>query len=379
MVPDPSELAAERDAATVAQAEGPTVPASWWIRLGETVKAFPFGYRELVQPFVPDAQERVETADGAHVTLARYTPRGPRRYEEPVILCHGSGANRYTFDLSDRYSLARRLAERGFETFILELRGRGESGAIEPALCTFDAMAEHDVRAALGHAIAKAGEAGVEAKGALWLGHAKGGLLPLAHLGRFPDAPLKAVVTLGSPTTFTVQRGLRAFARLLRPLLDSSRARVPIQNLARLSLWVPPPDWFMLYLAYSANLDEEIRNRALVNVSADVSKGVARQFLQWSTTGRWESLDGSVDYAALLSRVTVPTLHVAGAQDLLAPPEAVAHAKTLLGGPCELLVAGRASGFRDDYGHGDLVLGRHAPDELHPRLIAFLEAQATAL
>ena len=86
-----------------------------------------------------------------------------------------------------------------------------------------------------------------------------------------------------------------------------------------------------------------------------------------------------MDYAALLSRVGVPTLHVAGAQDLLAPPEAVEHAKTLLGGPCEILVAGRVSGFGDDYGHGDLVLGRRAPDELYPRIIAFLEAQATSV
>ncbi len=378
-MPDPSELAAERDAASLAQAEGPTVPASWWIRLGETVKAFPFGYRDLVQPFAPDALERVETKDGAHVALARYAPRSGRRFREPVILCHGSGANRYTFDLTERHSLARRLAERGFETFILELRGRGEAGPLEPGRCTFDAMAEHDVRAALAHVTAKAAEAGAPGAGALWVGHAKGGLLPLAHLGRFPQAPLRAVVTLGSPTTFTVQRGLKAFARLLRPLLDSSRVRVPIQNLARLSLFVPPPDWFMLYLANSPNIDADVRNRALVNVSADVSAGIARQLIRWATTGRWESADGSVDYAALLSRVSVPTLHVAGAQDLLAPPEAVEHAKTLLGGPCEILVAGRVSGFGDDYGHGDLVLGRRAPDELYPRIIAFLEAQATSV
>jgi pimeloyl-ACP methyl ester carboxylesterase len=368
MVADPSELAAERDAAAAAQADGPTVPASWWIRLGETVKAFPFGYRDLVQPFTPDSLDRVATDDGAFIALCRYAPRKERSFAEPVVLCHGTGANRYTFDLTDRYSLARRLAERGFEVWILELRGRGEAGAA--ASCTFDRQVQYDVGAAL-RSVTAAGAPGV-----LWVGHAKGGLLPLAHLGRFEDAPIRAVVTLGSPTTFTVQRGLKAFARVLRPLLDSSR--IPIQNLARLSLWVPPPEWFMLYLAYSANIDPEIRKLALVNVSADVSVGIAREYLRWVTTGRWESEDGAVDYAANLSRVKAPTLLVAGAQDLLAPPDAVAHGAGLLGGRSELLVAGRVGGFKDDYGHGDLVLGRNAPDELHPKIIRFLERHATA-
>ncbi len=367
--PDPSELAAERDAAAAAEAEGPTLPASWWIRLGETVKAFPFGYRELVQPFQPDGLDRLQTQDGEHVALARYAARGPRRFAEPVILCHGTGANRYTFDLTERYSLARALAARGFETWILELRGRGEAGPAKKV--SFDLQAEHDVRTAL-RCVTATGAPGV-----LWVGHAKGGLLPLAHLGLHPDAPIRAVVTLGSPTTFHLQRGLKAFARLLRPLLESPR--VPIQNLARLSLWVPPPDWFMHYLAHSENIEPEVKKLALVNVSSDVPMGIARQYLRWVTTGRWESEDGRIDYAQNLRSVRAPSLMIAGAQDLLAPPAAVAHAQTLLGGAAQVLVAGRAHGFRDDYGHGDLVLGRNAPEELYPRIAQFLEANATAV
>ena len=367
--PDPAELAAERDAADAAQAEGPTVPASWWLRLGETVKAFPFGYRELVQPFRPDGLDRLQTADGEHEALARYEPVGQRRFAEPVVLCHGTGANRYTFDLTERYSLARELAAHGFETWILELRGRGEAGAAKKV--SFDLQAQNDVRCAL-RCVTATGAPGV-----LWVGHAKGGLLPLAHLGLHPEAPIRAVVTLGSPTTFQLQRGLKAFARLLRPLLESPR--VPIQNLARLSLWVPPPDWFMHYLAHSENIEPEVKKLALVNVSTDVSVGIARQYLRWATTGRWESEDGVTDYAGNLRNVRAPVLMIAGAQDLLAPPEAVAHAQSLLAGPSEVVVAGRSAGFRDDYGHGDLVLGRHAPEELYPRIVQFLKAQATAV
>lgn len=367
MVPDPAELAAERDAALAAHAEGPTVPASWWIRLGTTVMAFPFGYRDLVLDFRPDSLDRVATDDGEFIALARYAPRGERRFAEPVILCHGPGANRFTFDLTERYSLARRLAEAGFEAWILELRGRGAAGKAQKT--SFDRQVDYDVGAALRSVLANG------APSALWVGHSKGGLLALAHLGKHPDALIKAVVTLGSPTTFTVQAGMKPFARLLRPLFEAPR--VPIQNLARLSLWVPPPEWFMEYLVYSQNMDPEIRKLSLVNVGADVSAGVAKQFLRWAHTGRWDSEDGTIDYAKNLANVRAPTLLIAGPQDLLAPPEAVAHAQGLLKGPSELLVASRANGFSEDYGHGDLVLGRNAPEELHPRIVRFLEANAT--
>ncbi|MBX5481736.1 MAG: alpha/beta hydrolase [Myxococcaceae bacterium] len=367
MIPDPAEIAAERDAALLARADGPSAPASWWIRLGGTVKAFPFGYKPYVREFRPDALDRIRTDDGEFIALARYAPRGQRRFREPVVLCHGHGANRFTFDLDERYSLARRLAERGFETWIVELRGRGEAG--EAQRISFDRQTLYDVGAALRSLTATG------APGVLWVGHSKGGLLPLAHLGIRPTAPIRAVVTLGTPTTFALQRGLKAFARVVRPLLDAPK--VPIQNLARLSLFVPPPEWFMQYLVYSENIDPEIRKLALVNVGADVAGGVARQFFRWANTGRWDSEDGTIDYERSLANVRVPTLLIAGSRDLFAPPDAVAHALGHLGGPAELLVAGRDNGFLDDYGHGDLVLGRHAPEDLYPRIAAFLESHAS--
>lgn len=369
MVPDPAELAAERDAALAARADGPTVSASWWIRLGSTVLAFPFGYRDLLREFQPDSLDRVRTDDGQYVALARYVPRGQRRYAEPVVLCHGPGANRFTFDLHERYSLARRLAERGFETWILELRGRGAAGPAQDT--TFDKQAEHDVGATLRSLTATG------APGVLWVGHSKGGLLALAHLGKHPQAKIKAIVTLGAPTTFSLQRGAKAFARILRPLLDAQK--IPIQNLARLSLFVPPPDWFMQYLVYSENIDPEIRKLALVNVGADVSSGVAGQFLRWVNSGRWISDDGQTDYEKNLANVRAPTLLFAGPEDLFAPPEAVAHAQKFLAGPSELVVAKKDNGFAADYGHGDLVLGRGAPEDIYPRIARFLEANATPL
>lgn len=346
--------------------------SAWWglvRRAQRAVTAVPLSTQGLKLAFRPDALVRTATDDGAHIALARYYPRGGRRYAEPVILCHGLGANRYTFDFDERFSLARRLAELGFEAWILELRGRGAAG--KASLCSFDRQVDHDVTAAL-RTVRAAG-----ADRVLWVGHSKGGLLALAHKGRYPDAPLSAIAALGSPTTFRAQRALKPFAHAVRPLLAAPV--VPVEHLGRLALYVPPPDWFMRYLVHPENVDPEVHRRALVNVGADVSAGVGRQFLEWITTGRWLSGDGRFDYEAALGTIRVPVLLIAGEKDLLAPPDAVAHAATRLAGPVHLVVGSRANGFKEDYGHGDLILGRHAPDELYTRVARFLEAHATVV
>lgn len=324
---------------------------------------------ELRLEFRPDQLLRVATQDGAHVVLGRYLARGQRRFREPVILCHGLGANRFTFDFGGRHTLARQLAERGFEAWILELRGRGLAGAAKGS--SFDRQVEHDVGTALRTVLAAGG-----AKEALWVGHSKGGMLALAHLAKHPRAPIRALATLGSPTSFTEQTALKPFARVVRPLL--SAPAVPIEKLSKLALVVPPPDWFMRYLVHPENLEPEVRRRALANVGADVAGGVGRQFLGWIQQGRWTSEDGQVDYAAGLRNVAAPALLIGGTRDLLSPPSSAHHAAKWLAGAVETVTAGRESGFREDYGHGDLVLGRHAPEEIYPRVIQFLERRASA-
>lgn len=315
--------------------------------------------RGLRLEFKPDALMRVRTDDGAHVAMARYYPRGGRRFADPVVLCHGLGANRFTFDFHGRHALARTLAERGFEAWILELRGRGLAGPAPHA--SFDRQVKHDVAAALRTVRESGGEA------CLWVGHSKGGMLALAHKGMEPRAPIRAIAAVGSPTSFKLQRGLRPFAKVVRPLLAGPA--MPIEKLSRLALMVPPPDWFMRYLVRPENLDAETRKRALLNVGADVSGQVGRQFLAWITQGRWQSADGTVDYERGMRNVHVPTLLTAGTHDLLAPPDAVHHAADFLSGPVEKETC-------EGYGHGDLVLGMDAPDEVYPRVIEFLERNA---
>jgi predicted alpha/beta hydrolase len=321
----------------------------------------------LTLPFRPDELYRVPTDDGAYIALGRYHARGERRYAEPVILCHGLGVNRFHMDFDERYSMARYLARAGFDAWVLELRGRGLAGPTSDF--NFDDLAEYDVRAAIRTALSTG------ARQVLWVGHSKGGLTLYAHLARNPEAPVRAAATLGSPFTFAVQPGLRTFMRRIEPLLKLKS--IPTRRVTNIALFGAPPGPLTRYMMLADNMAPEVVRKALANVPADISGGVVRQFARWIESHTFTSHDGSFDYRAPLAQVRQPFLLMAGNRDLLAPPLAVARAKEHLGGPVKLVVAGRAHGFSEDYGHADLVLGRRAPDEIFPVVEAFLAAQAT--
>jgi pimeloyl-ACP methyl ester carboxylesterase len=311
----------------------------------------------LTLPWTPDELYRVPTSDGAYIALGRYHPRGARRFVEPVVLAHGLGANRFDLDFDETYSLARYLARRGFETWVLELRGRGHAG-FHARSTTFDEQAEHDVTAALR----------TVGRRALWVGHSKGGIAAYAHLARNPQAPIAAVVTLGSPVRFEASLGLKAFAALTAPLV--ALPVIPLRALTRLlTLTGLPPEPVGSYLVNKRNLEPRVIRQAIYNVSADVFGGVVRQFTRWFTRGRFDSNQG-FDYYRGLAAVRVPVLAIAGSEDKLAPVAGVLAAREALGGPVLTHVA---KGF----GHGDLTVGIAAPTEVFPRVSEFLDAHAT--
>jgi hypothetical protein len=120
------------------------------------------------------------------------------------------------------------------------------------------------------------------------------------------------------------------------------------------------------------NVERPVLRRLLANAVENVPTGVALQLRLWIRGGLFCSADGSVDYRAGLSHPGPPALFVAGERDGLAPPAVVQAGFRAWGGPRELLRASRMAGFSADYGHGDLVLGRRAPEEIFPRLSEWL-------
>lgn len=317
---------------------------------------------------------------GHHISLTHYAP-DVLRYAQPVILCHGLGANRFNMDFLDdgesggRLSLSQSLAQLGFDTWVLELRGRGRAAVVAGADWSVDDQVSEDVPTAIETVLDLTG-----AEDVFWVGHSKGAILQVLFQARAHAlaSRVRGLVAIAGPGHFRSRR-LRWLLAAASPLFR--RRAVPVTWLARFFLPLAGVASLLGRWLYAdlANLDGKTLRRLLASLPSNIAPGVLAQFDHWVKQGhltatRTETQE--LDY----QRIQLPALFIGGARDLLAPPSAVAHiADRIASSDVTVLTIGRAFGHSADYGHGDLVLGRRAPTEIFPEIHRWLVAHARTL
>lgn len=317
------------------------------------------------------------TADGWRIALHRRSAP-TRRYREPVVLCHGLSTNHLNFDFDPPYSLAHFLAERGFDCFSIDLRGAGLS--LPPHRWirygfSIDDHIRYDAPAALDGALSAAG-----ASQAFWVGHSMGALVGYAAAELGAEPRMRGLCAIGAPVSFPFEPWMRrAFAGGL--LLAWPRAFR--QRLIGLTV-APLMGYFTLPLSDVVINPEAVppslQRKLFATVVGEMSRGVLRQFKDWIGHDAFRSQDGGIDYRAGLARLTLPALVLGGSADKLARPAAIEGQYQALGSTDKtLMIFGPENGERFEYGHGDLLFGMRAPEEVYPRIAAWLEAHATPL
>ncbi len=310
-----------------------------------------------------------ETGDGWRIALGRRRPRAPER-RPPVVLCHGVATNRSALDFGlERWSLAAHLARAGLDCFAVDLRGHGDSRRARPGAprrWSFDTYLEQDVPAALEAVRRASGSSRV-----LWVGHSLGALLGMAACQRFPER-IAGLVALAPAASFRPQgEDLRRLARrriLLAVLVNRFAARM-VAPLA--GPWQPRAADLALE---RRNVERAVLRRFLASAVEGIPRGVALQLAGWVRADGFGSVSGDRDYRAGLASCRQPALFVAAPRDGLAPPAAVEEAWARWGGEKRLWIA--ESGEGPGYGHTDLLLGRRAPEEVFPRIAAWLVARS---
>jgi pimeloyl-ACP methyl ester carboxylesterase len=316
-----------------------------------------------------------ECADGWKLAVAHYKPAFPDS-RPPVVLCHGLGANRWNLCLPGTHSLAAFLKERGHEVFVPDLRGCGDSQTPPPGKDRNDWNFDDHVLLDAPAILALAQRCTTKPQ-ALWVGHSMGGMIGLA-LAEGPHATaLAGVAALGSPTHWSFHR--RILGRLIGYSVHLAwGGRVHNRFMVRL---IAP------YLGYAPfplndvalnprNIDGATYRRVAYHVLADSSRKVLAQFASWFSRDAWDLANPKTDLRAGLANVRCPVLLIGGTLDLLAPPQAMERALGELGtSEKTLLLFGKSRGDAQDYGHGDLIFGRRAPDEIFPELERWLGAR----
>ena len=320
-------------------------------------------------------REWVATPDGTRLAVHRRRPP-VRRFAEPVLLCHGLAANHVNFDFDPPYSLAHVFAAAGFEVFTVDWRGAGDSRAPrfwQRYLFDADDLIAEDGPALLAHALERTG-----ASRGFWVGHSLGALVGYGVLGGPHGGRIGGMCALGAPVFF--------------------RYTGWVARLERLGLWLSWPlalhqRWLSVGLApflgrVTLPLTEVLLNPKAIkpkvlrkmycNLVSSMGYRLLRQLDDWSRNDAFRSRDGRVDYRARLRQVTTPVLVMGGSQDALATPQAVLGQAELLGSEDKtLMLFGRENGDTLEYGHGDLLFGEKAPEEVYPRIVRWVSDRAT--
>jgi pimeloyl-ACP methyl ester carboxylesterase len=332
--------------------------------------------RYFFVPRFPDEVCFTNTEDGWRIGVCRYRPI-ERKFKEPILLVHGIASNRLDFDLTDKLSLAMALSRAGFDTWIMDLRGRGHS--VRPRLFSglryewsFDEYAEKDLPAAVREVLRATGAARVHL-----LGFSIGALACYAYLssGKCKE-PIGSLVSMAGPTSF---KRLEKFlsARLIRSL-RWLRHRWLMRIAAPGSGYLHPSPLQLIY--NPENTDGATQRRAMVNAVANFARNELLQYADWIRGDVFRSIDQRRDYRAELGRIEVPALFIAGARDPFAGPDAVKETFDACTGiqDKEFRICSRAQGLRANYGHFDLLLGRDAPDEIYPMVARWLTERVVA-
>jgi pimeloyl-ACP methyl ester carboxylesterase len=328
------------------------------------------------------------TTDGWKLGVRKYVPKRPDPGKLPVVLCHGLGLNG-TFWTITRDHLPEQLNERGYRVYVVDVRGSGAShrigrlGRVNQLLrqtpfnelqedrWTVDDQIKFDIPAILDYVQQDTGAARVN-----WVGHSLGGMIMLGYLETSdrPDRVANFVdmggVTIVAPSQsreemLKANRGLR----VLLSVLSTGR-------IARPMMWgrLPGLERIDQFYYTTRNVDDETIGRFYGYTLENPGKGALKQLDAYLATGHMLSADGRFDYAANLGRITAPTLMVAGEGDVMADiPSSLLTFNGLSSPDKTLLRFGKRDGHVDDYGHCDLVWSRHAPREIFPPLIDWLD------
>jgi len=330
---------------------------------------------------LPHFDAMVATEDGWEVAVFRIppdraAPAGPH-VGTPVLLAHGTSVNRTNFLLQGS-DLARYLSERGFDVWLAEYRGDRTSrppDARSWRRSDWDAddIAGRDIPAVLDHVLAETGRDRV-----FWIGHSLGGVLGYLVAQGPRGGDLAGLVAIGAPGAFIHPNDLAVFAWRHRRLLpaDGQLPTRPLSWLLLPALKVHPRSLPVHVISNTHNASPDRLLRFVRPGMENTGRGLVQQYLLWMDGRHLVSRDGKVDYTEGLADIEIPALFIAGRVDHIVPAWTVRYAHDQIGSTDRTWVMlGVGWGTEHDYGHGDLVVGDHAVDEVFPTIADWLVAR----
>jgi polyhydroxyalkanoate synthase len=342
---------------------------------------------------IVEEEVSIKAMDGFPLILGHFTVEGVRRAGSPVVvLCPGIGGNRFNFDLDNDHSLARYLAAHGNDVWMAELRGHGRSKSHSTpnrreGAWDIDDHVDKDAPAIIDAVVSRSGQERLT-----WIGHSLGGMVAYCAIAREIQsaAHLAGLITIGSPGYVPGRN--RAIAGLASFVLRGlTRSRLPTRAIMRL-LFSSTAKRLGLEVVWRHwlnpdNIDQTVLDKTMRIGVEDFSTGILRQLVLSMRKRSLVTADGGFDYFQNMLRIRIPVLLIGGVVDRLAPSASIAAVFDVVQSTDRLMRIFGEKGFetasnglsspcngRIDYGHDDLLLGKHASSEVFPYIAQWLNA-----
>ncbi|GGY03345.1 alpha/beta fold hydrolase [Paludibacterium paludis] len=294
--------------------------------------------------FVPVGQN-----DRLHLRRIRCHPGG-----EAVLMVHGVMANGRIFYSESGKGLAHYLAEAGYDVFVADLRGRGQSqppigrasrhGQTETIVEDLPAL-QREIRRLTG------------GQPVHWIAHSWGGVHMTSSLVRHPEiiGEVKSLVYFGSKRSVRVSN--------LNKLIEVD------------FMWNIASRWLVRAVGY-------LPARAIRLGADNESDKSHLQSKLWALPAPWIDSDDGFDYGAAACRVTLPpALYFAASNDpCRGHPEDVKRFRDESGPHLSRVhLLGRATGHRHDYNHVSLLTHPDAVRDHFPLALAWMRGDTRAV
>ncbi|NLX07060.1 MAG: alpha/beta hydrolase [Phycisphaerae bacterium] len=356
--------------------------------------------RILPQPELPPRESHwVDTDDNWTLHVWHYPPVQLSDAKDPVILCHGLSHNNSYWDVASSVSLARHLQRSGYDVWNVSLRGTGQStkpklnqlkqlfrlnvsvfnpaGLVnrQPALLrmnwTVDDHIHYDLPAVIDYVRRTTGHRQVH-----WIGHSMGAMVMFAHLATGDPSAINSFVGVSGPMllvrpgndVYELMAQQADFVRIGN-LAAGTNFRAVVGTLTGSLSNTKIDELFM----NDRNVDTGVLHAFYYTCEEDISPGQLDQLIRYLKTGHFHSYDGKIDYTALVEKIETPTFQLVGQLDNMIDPGCakVIHER-LASADKRFRMFGTINGHAANYGHDDIILGRHAAADVFPEITAWL-------